>query len=74
MSTAVLNRPVEQQAAALSLVEQPKPLIETVATDEGNPLTPVVIAFVLAFIGSTAFVGLFAAWIYALRYSGVWAP
>jgi len=73
MSTAVLSKPVEQQAATLTLVEQPKPIVETVA-EEGNPFTPVLAAFVLAFIGATTFVGLFAAWIYFLRYSGVMAP
>jgi hypothetical protein len=73
MSTAVLNKPVEQRAATLTVVEKPKPVVET-AVEEGNPFTPVLVAFVLAFIGATTFVAFLAAWIYSLRYSGVIAP
>ena len=72
MSTAVLNKPVEQQAATLTVVKT-KPVVET-AVEEGNPFTHVLVAFVLAFIGATTFVAFLAAWIYSLRYSGVMAP
>jgi hypothetical protein len=72
MSTAALKTPVEKPKT-LTLVEKPAPVVE-VATEEGNPLAPVLAAFVLAFIGATTFVGFFAAWIYFLRNSGVMAP
>lgn len=72
MSTAALKTPVEQPKT-LTLVQKPELVIET-ATAEGNPLAPVVAAFVLAFVGATTFVGFFAAWIYFLRGSGVMAP
>jgi hypothetical protein len=72
MSTAVLKAPVEQPKT-LSLVEKPKPIVEA-AVEEGNPFAPVLAAFVLAFIGATMFVGMFAAWIFFLRDSGVMAP
>jgi hypothetical protein len=72
MSTAALKTPVEQPKT-LTLVEKPTTIVET-AAEEGNPLAPVLAAFVLAFIGATTFVGFFAAWIYFLRNSGVMAP
>jgi hypothetical protein len=73
MCTAVLSKPVEQQPATLTVVERPKPVVETVV-EEGNPFTPIIAAFVLAFVGATTLVGVFAAWIYSLRDSGVMAP
>ncbi|HEX7285023.1 MAG TPA: hypothetical protein VF532_02515 [Candidatus Angelobacter sp.] len=72
MSTAALKTPVEQPKP-LVLVDSPKAAVET-AIEEGNPVTPIIAAFVLAFIGATMFVGFFAAWIYFLRNSGVMAP
>jgi len=73
MSTAALKTPVEQPPVAqLSLVEKAQPAAEQLP--DLHPFTPVLAAFVLAFFGAVTFVGLFAAWIYFLRNSGVMAP
>ncbi len=73
MSTAALKTPVEQPSVAELTLVKAQPAAEKVEADQ-HPLAPVIAAFVLAFFGAVTFVGLFAAWIYFLRNSGVMAP
>ena len=69
MSAAVVQ-PTVQESKTLSLVEPQVLAKETSFTDE-HPFGAGGIFIAISFVLTTAFVGWIAAWLYAIRFSGV---
>lgn len=73
MSTAVVERIVEQPKKADLVLVSPRP--EPIAEEawDPHPLLPVFMAGAISLVLAVAFVGSILAWL-ALRHSGVMAP
>ena len=68
---AAAVQPTVHESKTLSLVEPQAPIAKEMSFTDEHPFGAVGIFIVISFLLATAFVGWIAAWLYAIRFSGV---
>lgn len=69
--SAAATQPAVHESKTLSLVEPESPIAREKSFTDEHPFGAVGIFIVISFVLATAFVGWIAAWLYAIRFSGV---